>query len=230
MISNTQLDERVEFLEKVNLFKGLELETLQNIADMTTEFNISKGKFVYRLGEETDSLYILIKGMIKISKESEDKREVIKSIMSPFAVFGESAIYDMPVRVDSAIALEKDVKCLKLNIKELKNYMRSNWELTENVIKFIGKRRHVAEQRFESVVLHDARTRIIEFLKENADKLGQRIGYEMLIKHSLTQQDIANFTGTSRQTVTSVLNDLRKTNQIYFKRKSILIRDIANLS
>ncbi len=230
MLSTVQLDERVEFLENVKLFKGLELETLQNIADMTTEFNVAKGKPIYEIGEETDSLFILIKGMIKISKESDDKREVIKSIMSPFAVFGESAMYKMPVRVDSAIALEKDVKCLKLNISELKNYMKSNWELTENVITFIGSRKAIAERRFESVVLHDARTRIIEFLKDNADKLGQRIGYEMLIKHSLTQQDIANFTGTSRQTVTSVLNDLRKSNKIYFKRKSILIRDLESLS
>jgi len=230
MLSSVQLDERVEFLENVKLFKGLEIETLQNIADMTTEFNVAKGKPIYEIGEETDSLFILIKGMIKISKESDDKREVIKSIMSPFAVFGESAMYKMPVRVDSAIALEKDVKCLKLNINELKNYMKTNWELTENVITFIGTRKATAERRFESVVLHDARTRIIEFLKDNADKLGQRIGYEMLIKHSLTQQDIANFTGTSRQTVTSVLNDLRKSNKIYFKRKSILIRDIESLS
>jgi CRP-like cAMP-binding protein len=53
---------------------------------------------------------------------------------------------------------------------------------------------------------------------------------ELLIKHSMTQQDIANYTGTSRQTVTSILNDLKKTNKIYFKRNSILIRDIASLA
>lgn len=230
MLTNVALDQRVEFLEKVKMFKGLDHETLQNIADLTKEFKYSKGKPIYELGEETESMFILVHGMIKISKESEDKREVIKSIMSPFSVFGESGLYSNSTRVDSAIALEKDVKCLVLNIKELKSYMRTNWDLADNVIHYLGRRKHTAERRFESVVLNDARTRIIDFLKDNADKLGQRIGYEMLIKHSLTQQDIANFTGTSRQTVTSVLNDLRKTNQIYFKRKSILIRDIANLS
>ncbi|MEO1713645.1 MAG: helix-turn-helix domain-containing protein [Bacteroidota bacterium] len=52
----------------------------------------------------------------------------------------------------------------------------------------------------------------------------------MLVKHCLTQQDIANITGTSRQTVTSVLNDLKKENLIYFNRRSILIRDMAKLS
>ena len=80
------------------------------------------------------------------------------------------------------------------------------------------------------MILKDARARIIDFLKDNARNQGKQIGYEMLLKHSLTQQDIANFTGTSRQTVTSVLNDLKKSNLIYFKRKSILIRDMAALA
>lgn len=51
----------------------------------------------------------------------------------------------------------------------------------------------------------------------------------MLIKHGLTQQDIANFTGTSRQTVTTVLNDLKSKNKIHLRRKSILIRDLTAL-
>jgi CRP-like cAMP-binding protein len=55
------------------------------------------------------------------------------------------------------------------------------------------------------------------------------MGLETLIKHKFTQQDIAGFTATSRPTETTVLNDLRKSNKIHFKRKSILIRDVVNL-
>ena len=87
-----------------------------------------------------------------------------------------------------------------------------------------------AEDRLEALIFKDARTRIIEFIKDSATKRGRKIGYETLLKHCLTQQDIANLTGTSRQTVTSVLNDLRKSNLINFNRNSILIRDIAKLS
>ena len=74
------------------------------------------------------------------------------------------------------------------------------------------------------------RARIIDFIKESAEKRGRRVGFEMLFKHCLTQQDIANITGTSRQTVTSVLNDLKRSDLIYFNRRSILIRDIAKLA
>jgi CRP/FNR family cyclic AMP-dependent transcriptional regulator len=79
------------------------------------------------------------------------------------------------------------------------------------------------------LALNDARERIIQFLKINAQSFGQAVGFEVLLKHDFTQQDIANFTGTSRQTVTTVMNDLKKRNQIFFKRKSILIRDIKAL-
>jgi CRP-like cAMP-binding protein len=86
------------------------------------------------------------------------------------------------------------------------------------------------EDRLSSLVLKDARERIIEFLVDTAGREGRKVGYETLVKHQLTQQEIANLTGTSRQTVTSVLNDLRKSNLIYFNRNSILIRDLQNLS
>jgi CRP-like cAMP-binding protein len=77
--------------------------------------------------------------------------------------------------------------------------------------------------------LNDARERIVDFLKSNAMLSGQNMGLETLIKHKFTQQDIADFTATSRPTETTVLNDLRKSNKIHFKRKSILIRDVVNL-
>jgi len=79
------------------------------------------------------------------------------------------------------------------------------------------------------LIFKDARARIIDFLKDSVEKRGRRVGFEMLVKNTLTQQDIANITGTSRQTVTSVLNNLRKSYLIYFNRKSILIRDMQKL-
>lgn len=67
------------------------------------------------------------------------------------------------------------------------------------------------EDQLESLALNDARERIIQFLRINAQSFGQTIGFEVLLKHDFTQQDIANFTGTSRQTVTTVMNDLKNT-------------------
>ena len=86
------------------------------------------------------------------------------------------------------------------------------------------------EKRLESLVFKDSRTRIIEFLKGLADKKGQRVGYEMLVRKFLTHQEIANLTATSRQTVTTVLNELRNRKIITFNRRRLLIRDMEQLA
>ncbi|MCB0557912.1 MAG: winged helix-turn-helix domain-containing protein, partial [Phaeodactylibacter sp.] len=85
------------------------------------------------------------------------------------------------------------------------------------------------EQRLESLVFKDSRTRIIEFLHELGEKKGQRVGYEMLVRKFMTHQEIANLTATSRQTVTTVLNELRNRNLLTFNRKRLLIRDMDKL-
>jgi CRP-like cAMP-binding protein len=66
-------------------------------------------------------------------------------------------------------------------------------------------------------------------LKNLADKKGQRVGYEMLVRKFMTHQEIANLTATSRQTVTTVLNELRNKNILTFNRRRLLIRDMSNL-
>ena len=97
-------------------------------------------------------------------------------------------------------------------------------------MKVMGSRVLEMEQRLESLVFKDSRTRIIEFLKNLAAKKGQRVGYEMLVRKFLTHQEIANLTATSRQTVTTVLNELRNKNILIFNRRRLLIRDMDKLA
>jgi len=226
----TEVNEQIlNNIKDFDLFNVLTEEELRDLADLSRLRTVSKHRYVFNQGEKTDYIYFLIQGTIKFGIHSDDDKEVIKSILHPKALFGEQAILgDLP-RDNFAKAMD-EVKYIEIKVSDFKSMMRKNFELNLKVIDLLGKKIRIAEKRLESLVLQDARTRIIEFIKENAKNFGKQVGYEMLLKHSLTQQDIANFTGTSRQTVTSVLNDLKKSNQIYFKRKSILIRDMASLS
>lgn len=86
------------------------------------------------------------------------------------------------------------------------------------------------EKRLESMVFKDSRSRIIEFLVDLNSERGQRVGYEWVVRNFMTHQEIANLTATSRQTVTTVLNELKSKNIITFNRKRLLIRDINLLA
>ena len=113
----------------------------------------------------------------------------------------------------------------------MKNMMRDDMNFSLHITLMLGSKLVKTERRLESLLFKDARTRIVDFIKELATERGQRVGYETLVHDfALTHQDIANLTGTSRQTVTTVLNDLREENQIYFDRKRLLIRDLEKLN
>jgi len=85
------------------------------------------------------------------------------------------------------------------------------------------------ESRLESLVFKDSRSRIVEFVVDLAEKKGQRVGYEWVVRKFITHQEIANLTATSRQTVTTVLNELRNDNLLTFNRKRLLVRDLELL-
>ena len=97
------------------------------------------------------------------------------------------------------------------------------------VTKLIGFRLQKIERRFESLVFKDARTRIVDFIIDMGHEKGKAIGKEILVNHNLTHMDIANLTATSRQTVTTILNELKEKNAIHLERNKFLIRDIDTL-
>jgi CRP-like cAMP-binding protein len=97
------------------------------------------------------------------------------------------------------------------------------------VTKVIGERLIKLERKLESMVFKDVRTRLVDFLKDSAIDHGKKIGHEVLIQHNLTHQDMANLIATSRQTVTTILNDLKEQDMIYMERNKILIRDLSKL-
>lgn len=189
-----------------------------------------KHGYIYLPDEAATHFFILMSGCVKIGTHSSDGREVIKSILYPTSIFGELGLVGQGKRIDFAKAMNADITYCAVNVDTIMSLIRSNHQLCLKVFELVGERLQEAESRLETLVLKDARSRIIDFIRDSAEKHGQRIGYETMVKHSLTQQDIASLTGTSRQTVTSVLNDLRKSNLIYFNRNTILIRDVAKLA
>jgi CRP-like cAMP-binding protein len=172
---------------------------------------------------------MIANGRVKIAHYTDDGSEVVKAILTEGEIFGELALAGEEKRSDFAQALDKTTVC-PLSIYELKDLMKNDKELSFRILKLVGLRLMRMERKLELLVFKDARTRVVEFLKDAASWKGKKVGLEMMIPSKLTHKDIAALTGTSRQTVTTILNDLKEKNLIYFDRKKILIRDMAKLN
>ena len=189
-----------------------------------------KDDFIYFKDQSSENIYMVSNGRVKIGTYNPDGKEIVNAILTRGEIFGELALAGEDKRQDFAKAMDKDTRVCSMTIEDLQNLMVDNKEINLKILKIVGFRLRKMERKIESLVFKDARTRIVDFLKEMAMEKGQKVGFETMIKSHLTHKDIASLTGTSRQTVTTVMNELREKNLINFDRRRILIRDVEKLS
>jgi CRP/FNR family transcriptional regulator, cyclic AMP receptor protein len=216
------------YFESVNLYNILCPHKVKKMGDKHEFIRYKKDQFIYMPDQAASHIYLIVDGRVKIGHYLEDGKEVVSSILTVGEIFGELALAGEDKRRDFSQAMSETVIC-PLTTDELRELMYDNKELSFKILKLIGLRLMKLERKLELLVFKDARTRIIEFLKDTAAWKGKKVGFETMIPTKLTHKDIAALTGTSRQTVTTVLNELKDQNLINFDRKKILIRDLTQL-
>ncbi|MCA6078047.1 Crp/Fnr family transcriptional regulator [Fulvivirga sedimenti] len=218
------------FFEDVNLFNIMCPHKTAGMADKHEFTRYRKNQFIYFPNDQARHIYMIAEGRVRIGSYLDDGKEIVKAILTTGEIFGELVLAGEDKRNDFAQAMDDNTTICPISIDEMKELMAENKELSFKIYKLIGLRIRKLEKKVESLVFKDARTRIIEFLREAAAWKGKKVGFETMIPTKLTHKDIANLTGTSRQTVTTILNELKDKNLIYFDRRKILIRDLDKLA
>lgn len=221
---------KIDFLQKLPMFVSLNETELAQIAELAQYRIAPRYHFVFVPDEAAEHLYFLVRGRVKTGTFSSEGREIIKELIAPETMFGDLALAGEVMRSEFAQSLHDGAEYLAIRLLDFHKMMHENQRLVFACMQHMSQRLQRVEERLANLVVKDARERIIEFLQNTATREGRRVGFETLVKHHLTQQEIASLTGTSRQTVTSVFNELKRSNLIYFNRNSILIRDVDKLA
>ncbi len=188
-------------------------------------YNYKKGDHVFTPRQKADTIYFISQGRVKIVSDSPEEKTITKAILGAGEIFGELAMVGEDVRRDYAIAMENAEIC-QISRASMTELFRERHPIYIFIMNLIGSRAIRMEKRLEALVFKDSRSRIVEFLVDLNEQKGQRAGYEWIVRNFITHQEIANLTATSRQTVTTVLNELKNKNIITFNRKRLLIRDL----
>lgn len=195
----------------------------------SSQHTYQKDDIVFKLNDPSNLIYFIEKGSVKLVKEAATNAEKVKAILGEGSVFGVMALAGEVRRTEYAKVLTNDTVLRVLVVRELLDAAQGDETLFARVLGLMGRKIEKLDKQVESITSKDSRSRIIDFLKELALESGKKIGYETLIQNNFTHKDIANLTGTSRQTVTTTLNQLKEKNIINFDRRRILIRDMALL-
>lgn len=217
----------VENIDLSNIFCPKKVDA--GMLDQRDHPTFDSNQYVYLPDEPAKKIFLINEGRIKIGTYGEEGKEITKAILSPGEVFGELALISEGTRRDFAYTLEPTTLCV-LEKEDLQSMLRVRSDLQLYFMRLIGNRTLQLEQRLENLMFKTSRTRIIEFLHELATTKGRAVGYEREVRNMLTHKEIADLTGTSRQTVNTVLNDLRRAEILTFNRKRMLVRDMEQLA
>src|SRR3954471_4964986 len=193
------------YFESVNLYDTLCPHKVKSMAERHSFNYFKKDQFIYFPDEPAQYIYMIADGRVRIGHYLDDGKEVVTAILGMGEIFGELALAGEEKRRDFAQAMDDKTTVCPLSIDELKQLMYGNQELSFKMLKLVGLRLMKLERKLELLVFKDARTRIVEFLKDMASWKGTKVGSETLIPMALTHKDMAALTGTSRQTVNAVL-------------------------
>ncbi|MBI3193593.1 MAG: Crp/Fnr family transcriptional regulator [Ignavibacteriae bacterium] len=216
------------YLKGFNIFEGMEESQMKKVEKMTAMSQINKHRPIYFPEQPSTTIYFLKEGHVKLSRLHEDGREVILDVLGPGELFGELSIVDDEGRKEIAEALDNVLVCTisKADFEELINYNPSmNLQLT----KWIGLRLRKFEEKVSELAFKDVTKRIISFLVRYAESFGKIKSGVVSVKSFLSQEEIAHLTAASRQTVTTVLNDLKSQGLIDFSRKDFIIKNFDKL-
>jgi CRP-like cAMP-binding protein len=208
--------------DDVNLFDVMCPHKLQAHAEEEDHFKqFSKGETIYFTDDPSTTMYLIAKGKVRILNYSEDGEEVVRAILGRGEMFGELAILGEEKRSEIAEAMDDETMVCPVRKDQIYELMHDNQEFTFKIYKWIGLRMKKMERRIDNLIFKDVRSRLMDFLRELAIEKGTKKGDIIKVEHFYTHKNIANLIGTSRQTVTTTLNELRDEGLIDFGRRHI---------
>ena len=216
----------LDFLGNVTIFSELDEKQISEIEEYFAKRKYPKNSMVILEEEFGDIVFIIKSGTVKITRVNDEGKEVILSLLGPGEIFGEMAILDGESRSANALAQE-DCVLYVIQKSEFIQLLRNNFDVSLALMSDLAKRIRKSDQQIEALSLSDAEHRIGVSVLNLAEDMGVIRKGQVTIEKLPFQQDIANMSGTSRETVSRVLKLFEDRHMITKVGHTVVIPDYA---
>lgn len=216
---------RARLIQQLEFGATLSDSLVSQLAAASTITDVNRRRFVYRAGEQADSLYAIVQGRIKLCRiESQTKREAVIDILPEGSLFGESALYSSAGRRENCAIAYEQSRLLRIPAGDFKRGMAEDYRLHDYTFRLIGQRLENAERRLADFALNAIPARLDRLLADFSDRYGVPESEGVLIDISLPHREIASIVGSTRESVTVRLNAMRREGTIEFVKRRILVK------
>ena len=216
-------------LMQAPLFSALDAEAATALRASMVESRVPRGDAIFTEGEPGDRMYVILNGKVKLGQTSTDGRESLLAVLGPGEVFGELSLFDPGPRTATATAVT-DVVVIGLGHDNLRPWLAGRPEVAESLLQALAQRLRRTNETLADLVFSDVPGRVAKLLLELADKFGQPGPDGILVHHDLTQEELAQLVGASRETVNKALADFTQRGWIVVDQREVVLVDMERLA
>jgi len=219
-------DDKLVLLRNYDLWCELSDEEYEELNVAHHFIEAKKGEYIYFDSHHLNKLYFVKDGHIKIGYVDEEGNEIIKEIVSEGEIFGQFALEKNNLNGEFARAYKGNVSLCAFSIEDFEKILKKKPELAIKYSKQVGEKLRRAEFRLVNMLNKDVRSRLLAFFYHLAIMSGYDGGVSSFtINNFLTHDDIAKLIGSTRQTVTTIINELESEGLLKMNRKKIILPD-----
>jgi CRP/FNR family transcriptional regulator, cyclic AMP receptor protein len=215
-------------LSEAPLFEALSEEDARALRAKVHVVRLDRGERLFSEGDQGDRLYIILSGKIKLTKAASDGRENLLSVHGPGEMFGELSLFDPVPRTSSATAITQ-AELAGLAHDALRTWLATRPEVAWHLLQALAQRLRRINEVKADLVFTDVPGRVAKALLDLAERFGVQTPEGIQVNHDLTQEELAQLVGASRETVNKALADFAVRGWIQLAAKSVLISDSDRL-
>ena len=218
-----------EVIRRAPLFTALDDASAATLRESMTQVKVSKGQTLFKEGDAGDRLFVVVEGKLKLGTSSGDGRENLLSILGPGDMFGELSLFDPGPRTATATAVT-DARVLALANDQVIGWVTAHPQVSLQLLKRLARRLRRTNEVLADLVFADVPGRVAKAIMDLGERFGTRKDDGLHVNHELTQEELAQLVGASRETVNKALADFAGRGWVRLEPRAVVVLDYERLS
>lgn len=210
------------------LFAALDDDAAQTLLDNMVKARMERGDVLFHEGDQGDKLYVIVEGKIKLGRTSPDGRENLLAILGPGEMFGELSLFDPGPRTATATAIA-ETQILGLSNEQLQRFITARPYVAGTLLAALARRLRRTNENLADLVFTDVPGRVAKALLDLSRRFGRPVESGVMVAHDLTQEELAQLVGASRETVNKALADFASRGWLKLEARAVLLQDVDRL-
>ena len=218
----------IDIVRRSPLFAALDDEAAGALMESMTASHLERGDILFREGDRGDRLYVIGEGKIKLGRTSVDGRENLLAVLGPGEMFGELSLFDPGARTATATAVA-ETQLIALGHDDLNTFLSGRPAVAATLLAALARRLRRTNEALADLVFTDVPGRVAKALLDLSSRFGRPAEDGVLVPHDLTQEELAQLVGASRETVNKALADFVTRGWIKLEARAVVLMDVERL-